>query len=63
MLAPAPRLRPTWRHHYHSAMEFLLDKIKATKNNADLFDSMCWGGLSNYKSQASNSCKKRVISI
>jgi transcription termination factor Rho len=22
------------------AMEFLLDKIKATKNNADFFDSM-----------------------
>jgi transcription termination factor Rho len=26
------------------AMEFLLDKIKQTKNNADFFDSMRRGG-------------------
>jgi transcription termination factor Rho len=26
------------------AMDFLLDKIKATKNNADFFDSMRRGG-------------------
>jgi transcription termination factor Rho len=28
------------RGHHLSAMEFLLDKLKATKNNADFFDSM-----------------------
>lgn len=32
---------PVPRHHdYLSAIEFLLDKIKPTKNNADFFDSM-----------------------
>ena len=40
MTVPAPALRAPCHHHYPSAMEFLLDKIKATKNNADFFDSM-----------------------
>jgi transcription termination factor Rho len=38
--APAPALRDTVLQPSPSAMEFLLDKIKATKNNADFFDSM-----------------------
>jgi len=33
-MAPVPR-----HHDYPSAMKFLLDKIKSTKNNAEFFDS------------------------
>src|SRR5262245_28019903 len=37
---PGPGMRPTRPERHASSMEVLLDRIKATKSNAEFFDSM-----------------------